>query len=72
VGEKSNSYMVLVGKPEGNRSLGRIKCRREDNIKMDLREIGWGSSDRGYGPVMSSCGDGNKRSGSIKCWGILE
>jgi hypothetical protein len=34
-----------MGKPEGKRSLGRPKCRWEDNIKMDLREIGWGCMD---------------------------
>jgi hypothetical protein len=34
-----------VGKPEGKRPLGRQRCRWEDNIKMDLREIGWGSMD---------------------------
>jgi len=33
-------YGVLVGRPEGKRSLGRPRCRREDNIKMDLRETG--------------------------------
>jgi hypothetical protein len=33
-------YMVLVGKPEGKRPLGRPRHRWEDNIKMDLREIG--------------------------------
>jgi hypothetical protein len=33
-------YGVLVGRPEGKRSLGRPRCRREDNIKLDLREIG--------------------------------
>jgi hypothetical protein len=33
---------MLVGKPEGKRPLGRILCRKEDDIKMDLREIGWG------------------------------
>jgi hypothetical protein len=32
-------YRVLVGRPEGKRSLGRPRCRWEDNIKMDLREI---------------------------------
>jgi hypothetical protein len=31
-----------VGKPEGKTPLGRPRHRREDNIKMDLREIGWG------------------------------
>jgi hypothetical protein len=30
-----------VGKPEGNRPLGRPRCRWVDNIKMDLSEIGW-------------------------------
>jgi hypothetical protein len=33
-------YRVLVGKPEGKRPLGRLRRRWEDNIKMDLREIG--------------------------------
>jgi hypothetical protein len=33
-------YRVLVGRPEGKRPLGRHRCRWEDNIKMDLREIG--------------------------------
>jgi hypothetical protein len=32
----------LVGKPEGKRPLGRPRCTRMDNIKMDLREIKWG------------------------------
>jgi hypothetical protein len=36
-----NAYKVLVGKPEGKRPLGRPRCRWVDNIKMDLREIGW-------------------------------
>jgi hypothetical protein len=34
--------IILVGKPEGKRSLGRPRRRWEDTIKMDLREIGWG------------------------------
>jgi hypothetical protein len=33
--------MILVRKPEGKRPLGIARCRWEDNIKMDLREIGW-------------------------------
>jgi hypothetical protein len=45
MGEKRNVYRILVGKPEGKRSLGRPKHRWEDNIKMDLREIGWGGID---------------------------
>jgi hypothetical protein len=35
----------LVGKPEGNRPLGRPRRRWEDNIRMDLREIGWGGME---------------------------
>jgi hypothetical protein len=36
-----NAYRILVGKPEGKRSLERPRRRWEDNIKMDLREIEW-------------------------------
>jgi hypothetical protein len=35
----------LVVKPEGKRSLGRPRCRWEDNIRMDLREVGWKDVD---------------------------
>jgi hypothetical protein len=38
MGEKRNVYRLLVGKPEGKRPLGRPRCRRIDNIKMDLLE----------------------------------
>jgi hypothetical protein len=41
IGEKRNAYRILVGKPEGRRPLGRPRCRWVDNVKMDLREIGW-------------------------------
>jgi hypothetical protein len=40
MGEGRGVYMVLVGSPEGKRSLGRSRRRWEDNIKMDLRKIG--------------------------------
>jgi hypothetical protein len=43
--EKRNVYMLLVGKPEGKRPLGRRKLRWINNIKMDLSEIGLGSVD---------------------------
>jgi hypothetical protein len=38
-GERKGAHRLLVGEPEGNRSLGRSKCRREDNIKRDLQEV---------------------------------
>jgi hypothetical protein len=41
----SNSYRVLVGKPEGKRPLGRPRRRWEDNIKMDLQEVECGVMD---------------------------
>jgi transposase len=40
MGEGRGVYRVLVGRSEGKRPLGRHRCRWEDNIKMDLREIG--------------------------------
>jgi hypothetical protein len=40
-GEKRNPYRLLVGKPDGKRPLGRQRRMLMDNIKMDLREIGW-------------------------------
>jgi hypothetical protein len=40
MGEGRDVYRVLVGRPEGNRPPGRPRHRWEDNIKMDLREIG--------------------------------
>jgi hypothetical protein len=39
LGEKRQ---ILVGKPEGNSPLGKPRCRWEDNIKMDLKDMGWG------------------------------
>jgi hypothetical protein len=45
VGEVRGAYNILVGWPEGRRPLGRPRRRWEDNIKMDLREIGFGDVD---------------------------
>jgi hypothetical protein len=55
MGDGTGAYRVLMGKPEGRRPLERPRRRWEDNIKMDLREVGWGEdwidlaqdSDRG-------------------------
>jgi hypothetical protein len=44
-GGKWNAYRILVGKPEGKRPLGRPRRMWMDNIKMDLREIGWDGMD---------------------------
>jgi len=41
-GERRGVCRVLVGKPEGKRPPGRLRRRWEDNIKMDLQEVGWG------------------------------
>jgi hypothetical protein len=45
MGEQRKAYRLLVGKPEGKRPLGRPTCRWVDNIRMDLREVGWGDVD---------------------------
>jgi hypothetical protein len=42
---ENNCYRILLGKPEGKRPLGRPRRRWVDNIKMDLREIGWDGMD---------------------------
>ena len=45
MGEERGAYGVLVGKPEGKRSLGRPRRRWVDNIRMDLQEVGCGYVD---------------------------
>jgi len=44
-GDRKGVYRILVGKPEGKRPFGTPKRRREDNIKMDLQEVGCGGMD---------------------------
>jgi hypothetical protein len=41
--ERRGKYSVMVGKLEGKRPLGKQKSRWEDNIKMNLQEVGWGA-----------------------------
>jgi hypothetical protein len=45
MGEKRSAYRILVGKPERKRTLGRPRRTWVDNIKIDLREIGWDGMD---------------------------
>jgi len=45
IGKRIGAYRVLVGKPEGKRPLVRPRSRWEDNIKMDLRDMGWRGMD---------------------------
>jgi hypothetical protein len=69
-------YRILVGKPEEKRPLGRPTCRWEDNIKMDLQDVGCGgvdwiglAQDR---QVAGTCECGFELSGSIKCGEFLD
>jgi hypothetical protein len=45
MGEVRGAYNILIGRPKGRRPLGRPRRRWEDNIKMDLTEIGFGDVD---------------------------
>ena len=45
MGEKRGLYRVLVGKPDGKRQFGRPRLRWENNIKIDLQEVGCGDVD---------------------------
>ena len=60
-----------MGKHEGKRPLGRPRRRWEDNIKMDLQEVGCGGMDwielAQLGELVDPCECGNEPSGSIKC-----
>jgi hypothetical protein len=66
--EMKNAYNILVRNPEGKRPLGRSRHRWEDNIRLDLREIGCGqdASGSGQGSVAGSCEHGIESLGSIK------
>jgi hypothetical protein len=75
---KMNAYRILMRKPEGKRQLGRPRRRWMDNVKMDLREMGWGgmewidlAQDRDQW-MDAPCEHVNEPLGSIKCWKFLE
>ena len=60
-------HKVLVGKPEGKRPLGTPRRRWEDNIEVDLREVGGGCGDwMEMAQDRGTCEYGNELSGSIK------
>jgi hypothetical protein len=60
----------IDNKPKGKRPLGRPKRRREDNIRMDLRETEWEDVD--WMHLAFSCENGNEPSGSKRNWGFLD
>jgi hypothetical protein len=77
MGEVRGAYNILVGRTEGRRPLGRPRCRWEDNIKTDLREIGFGdvdwidlAQDRDRWRALVNAV--NEPSGSIKCGEFLD
>ena len=45
MGDKRGAYRVFIGLSEGKRTLGRTRHRREDNIKIYLREVGRGGTE---------------------------
>jgi hypothetical protein len=65
-----NAHKILVRKPEGMRPFRRPRHRWEDNIRMDLRKLGWEVVDWMHmaqeGPVAGSCKHSNEPSVSIK------
>jgi hypothetical protein len=76
MGEVRDAYNMLIGRPEWRRPLGRPRRRWEDNIEMDLREIGFGDVDWIYlaqdRDRWLTCEYGDDPSGSIKCGEFLD
>jgi hypothetical protein len=63
----------VAGKPEENKQLGRLRCRCEGNVKIDIREVGYGGLDStDLDEERGSCEHGNEYSYSIKQWEIPE
>ena len=63
-GGRRDACGVLVGKPEGKKTLGRHRRRWENNIKMDFQKVRCGG--------MGTCESGDETSGSIKCGEFLD
>jgi len=77
MGVRRGVYRVFVGKPEGKRPLGRPRRRWEDNIDIDLQEVGCGSMDwielaQDSDRCAGSCECGNEHSGTMKCGEFLD
>jgi hypothetical protein len=70
MGAKRNAYRILVGKTEEKRPRGRPRRRWVNNIKMDLREIGWDGVD--WIDMAQDRDHGIEPSGCLKCWEVLE
>jgi hypothetical protein len=45
MGPVINAYKILIGRPKGTRPLGKPRCTREDNIRMDIKEMWWQGMD---------------------------
>ncbi|KAJ4433064.1 hypothetical protein ANN_15321 [Periplaneta americana] len=72
MGESINAYRLLVVRPEGKRPLRRPRCRWEDIIKMDLREMGYDGRDWiNVGGLMDQWRGGNEPPGSLKASNIF-
>jgi hypothetical protein len=59
--EMRNGCEIFVGKPEGKKTVGRLRRRWQEHIKMDVWEIGWESVRQG--PVAGCCEHGNAKGG---------
>jgi hypothetical protein len=71
-GEKRVVYRGLTWKPEEKRPLGRPRRRWEDDIKMDIEEVGWEHGLDSFGSVYGELMGCNENSGSIKSRELLE
>jgi hypothetical protein len=72
MGVMRNGYNISVGRPEGKIPLGRHRRRREDNVRMNLRAIGWESVEwmhlaQYMDQWQAPCEHGNELTVSIKC-----
>jgi len=73
--ERRGVYRVLVEKPEGKRPLWRYRRRWEDNIRIDVQEVGSGGMEwieLAPDKVADACERGNELSGSVKCGEFLD